>query len=346
MHMTEPPVTLKQVAIAAGVSVNTVSAVMRGRSQDARISERLSQRVRSVADSLQYRPNASARSTRTGRFGGVGLLLSAIGRRSSLPPALFRGIHDALAQRDLHLTTAVLPDAKLAGDDLAPKVLREFMVDAFLINYTDNIPPAMLESIRRHHLPSVWLNAKLGADAVYYDERAGAAELTRRLLEMGHRRIAYYDAANRSGLDNPHYSCTDRELGYAQVLVEAGLRPRVVRRSASEFDQVAVLRDLLSTPDRATAVVCYSDRHAVTVAYVGAMLGLRVPEDLSVAGFESEPTYQLGKRITAMSLPEHAAGHAAVEEAVHKVEAPQSLRPPRVLPLHFEPGMTAAPPPS
>ena len=336
-------VTQHDIAKYLGVSQQSVSFALRG---SPNASAEVRRKVREAAAQLGYRPNAAARSTRSGRFGGVGLLLSTEGRRSSLPPALFRGIHDALAERDLHLTTAVLPDAKLAGDALAPKILREFMVDAFLINYTDNIPPAMLESIRRHHLPSVWINAKLDHDAVYYDERAGAAELTRRLLEMGHRRVAYYDAANRSDLDNPHYSCTDRELGYAQVLVEAGLRPRVVRRSASEFDQVAVLRDLLSAPERPTAVICYSDRHAVTVTYVAALLGLRVPDDLSVAGFESEPTYQLGKRITAMSLPEHAAGRAGVEEAVHKVEAPQSLRPPRVLPLHFEPGMTAAPPPN
>jgi DNA-binding LacI/PurR family transcriptional regulator len=103
---------------------------------------------------------------RTGSFGCVALLLSTRQFHSALPIGLMEGIHDGLAERNLHLTFARVPDEKLTDEQEVPKFLREWMADGMIVNYTHDFPVRLLTLINEHEMPSIWTNAKLDADCV------------------------------------------------------------------------------------------------------------------------------------------------------------------------------------
>src|SRR4051812_13039083 len=227
-------ITIKEIARRTGLSIPTVGNVL-GRSAN-RYSAKTRERILQVAHELGYKPNASARAMRQGRFGCAALVLSRSKQQthSHIPTGLLDGLDDALAQHDMHLTVARLTDEELSSDDFLPKVLRESMADGMIVNYTHEIPQAMLELIHAHHAPAVWLNAKLAEDCVYPDDLGAAHAATKRLIELGHRRIAFVHFVAPNVFPEPfeharpkfHYSVADREAGYVSALREAGLKPQ------------------------------------------------------------------------------------------------------------------------
>src|SRR5215470_8292138 len=152
-------ITIKEIARRTGLSIPTVGNVL-GRSA-YRYSADTRNRVMQACQELGYKPNASARAMRQGRFGCAALVLSRSKQQthSHIPPGLLDGLDDALAQHDMHLTVSRLTDEELTSDGFVPKVLRESMADGMIVNYTHDIPQAMLDLIHAHHAPAVWLNA-------------------------------------------------------------------------------------------------------------------------------------------------------------------------------------------
>src|SRR4051794_20332710 len=141
-------VTIKEIARRTGLSVPTVGNVL-GRSA-SRYSAETRQRVLAAAQAMGYRPNSSARAMRQGRTGAAALVLSRSHQssHSHIPAGLLDGIDDELATRGMHLTVSRLTDEELSSDDILPKVLREYLADGMIVNYTHEIPPGMLELIR------------------------------------------------------------------------------------------------------------------------------------------------------------------------------------------------------
>jgi LacI family transcriptional regulator len=337
-------VTLDSVAAAAGVSRDTVSRVLNGKTKEVWPSMiRRAARIRRIATEMGYRPHAAARAMSEGRFGTVALLLSTEAGRSTLPTALLDGIHDALSQRGMNLMIAKLPDEKLTSEGFVPKVLREWMADGLLINYNRTIPSRMIDLIEGHHVPAVWINCKRDADCVYPDDFGGGRTATEHLLKLGHREIAYMEfSAGEPELR--HYSEADRRAGYEQAMRKAGLPPRLFApdppdAGAPELD--LALR-WLSQPQRPTAVVAYS--HGPAVQHAAALTGLRVPADLSVVSFGEKSTRPLGRPETVALIPTGTVGAQAVEMLLAKLEAPdEPLRPIIVAESLAEGATTAAP---
>src|SRR3954469_6406342 len=228
-------VTIKEIARRTGLSIPTVGNVL-GRAA-SRYSAETRQRVLKAASDLGYKPNASARAMRQGRFGCAALVLSRSKQQthSHIPAGLLDGLDDALAQHGMHLTVSRLTDEELASDNFLPKVLRESMADGMIVNYTHEIPQGMLDLIHAHHAPAVWLNAKLSEDCIYPDDFAAARSATQHLLRLGHRRISLlhfissgvFPTSFEQARPRFHYSVADRADGYASVMRQAGLTPRI-----------------------------------------------------------------------------------------------------------------------
>lgn len=328
-------VTIKEIAAAAGVSWQTVSFVVRGK---GRISEATRRKVQDAAERLGYRPNGAARAYRTGRFGCAALVLGHSDERSDLPLGLLHGIQDALARNDLHLTVARLPDAELTRSGFVPKVLRENFADGMLINYTHDIPDAMLALIEGSRAPAIWLNTNLPHDCVHPDDEAAAHRLTGHLLALGHRRIAYVktDAS-------PHYSTVERRSGYERAMAEAGLPLLSTDRSVPASEQTALFDAILSSPDRPTALIVRPEDIA-TVAYLAARRNVRIPQDLSLACIAGAAQRFAGMEVTAVIVPSDDEGAAAVAMLLAKIEAPETVLPARRIPFHFAEGETCAVP--
>ena len=333
-------VTMREVASRSGVSHTTVSHVLRDKRDGIMVSEATRRRVLETAREMGYRPNASARSFRTGKFGGVGLLMSSNVSRSGLPAGLLQGVGDALAAREMHLTLSRLSDEKLG--DATPKMLREWMCDGLLIDYTHRIPARLVELIGQHRLPAVWLNSKRAGDCVYPDDWDAAVQLAQLVVAAGHRRVAYLDFAHRPDDPDEHYSARDRRDGVTRTLAAAGIVAEQINGSALDPAQwVPMLREVLARPDRPTALICYSDEVQFALL-AAAHLGLDVPRELSIVSFGSPRRGCGGLELSQMAVPEAQLGGVAVEMLLEKIEKPDAVLPARALALSWEAGATLA----
>jgi len=336
-------VSLRSIARKTGFSVPTVVQVLGTRGHLYKESTR--QRVLAAANEMGYRPNTSARAMRSGRFNGVGLLLSTNADRSHLPIGLLEGIQAGLVSGDMHLSISPLPDEKLTSGEI-PKIVRQQMVDGLLINYTDHIPASLIELIADHHIPSIWLNTDRADDAIRPDDYAAARTATEMLLQLGHRSIRYVDYHNSHGDVAAHYSVGHRYLGYADAMQAASLEPKAIweTESLKPKDRIAQAAKWIARDDRPSAVVCYSPWTALPVLLAATTIcRLRVPEDLSIITFSDQMFGDIGVSMSTMLLPEHELGKQAVEMLTAKIEDPQRKLPTRVLPFIYDSGDTIGP---
>jgi LacI family transcriptional regulator len=255
----------------------------------------------------------------------------------------------------MHLTVSRLTDEELSDNDFVPKVIRQHMADGMIVNYTHEIPPGMLELIRAHHAPAVWLNAKLDADCVYPDDYGAARTVTQHLLSLGHRKIAMvhmiahfaWQRSFEESWSSQHYSVHDRALGYTEALSGAGLAPRITshERFIDEHEHMLACRALLSCPDRPTAVIAYSEHEVASVVCAALSLGLSIPRDLSIVAFAPSPMWIASNLVTIAAIPTEEQGRRAVRMLLAKLASPdQTCKPQAVAYGLGDERQTLAPP--
>jgi LacI family transcriptional regulator len=330
--------TMNDIARLASVSQATVSSVLNAHAGSIRVSEATRQRIQRIAAEVGYLPNSSALAMRTGRFGCVGLLMSTIGERSNITSNLLSGLLDALSMHDLHLTLARVLDERLHKKTTVPKMLRQWLVDGLLINYTHEIPEELLDLSRTQHLPAIWLNSSLALECVRPDDFAAGRLATERLLAYGHQRILYVV------LGTSHYSDADRYAGYAAAMEAVGLSAQRLCFGPEECCQQAVTACLASS-QRPTAVLAYMPTIARCVLTTALRQGLRVPQDLSLVTFDEYLVDWQSYPITTWKLPTYEMGQVAVAMLLEKMATPACQLPSRILPLTLAEGATCAPPP-
>ncbi|WP_328478932.1 LacI family transcriptional regulator [Actinoplanes sp. NBC_00393] len=286
--------TLQTVADRVGVSRMTVSNAF---SRPDQLSPALRERILAAAQELGYAgPDPTARALARGTTGAVGILLTDSLRYAFTDPVAggFLGaIADGFAPTGLALTLL----SSFSSGELVPA--REVAIDGALVYSCDPTSPAV-SWLRRRRLPMVFVDQDPADDVacVNIADREGARAAAQHLLDLGHRRIAI--AMN--GLHGPHGRVTDlsalvdghasrqRRLGWFDALTPAGVETAVIRHPFQQTDDVRRdARTLLDSTDRPTAVLCFSDLTAVGVLQAADDLGLRVPDDLSVVGFDDGP---------------------------------------------------------
>lgn len=350
-RLDQVTVTIRQIAEASGVHTSSVSRILNGKVERYGISRHAEAKVLAAARSLGYRPNAAAKATATGRFNAAALLQTQRAGRSTLPEPLLSGLCDELADRDMHLSLARLPDEQFTEQRLVPRILRVLLADGLLVNYTDHIPETMMSLLRRDDLPSVWMNAKLPFDCVRPDDYGAARQATKRLIGLGHRRIAYLDFAHRSAtIANDHYSAREREAGYADAMIRAGLAPDIVRFDRPTPDNAALqwATAWVRGPDRPTATVGYGRVESTVVLMAALYAGLRPGTDISAIHLSTLGP-PLAGRMGGLDLSHMAADHPAIaREAVamlcRRIEQPDRHDAPCVVPFIHQRGQTIGPP--
>ena len=339
-------VTLKKIAADCGVSTPTVSRILSGGGSSHSATTR--RRVMQVAQELGYMPNTHARAMVSGRHGSIALVLTTREGPSQFLPTIIHGVEDVLSDGDTHLTIAKVPDERLCNDGFVPKLFREWLVDGLLVNYTYDIPGKMVDLIERHGLPAVWMNTQRPHDSVYQDNFLAARRATQRLIELGHRRIAYVDLSQgTSEMDQLHFSVVDRQRGFESEMRAAGLQPQVVRplTGLGSDARLNAARQVLNEPDRPTAVVCFWLQSAMAIYLAAKSLGLMIPHDLSLITF-SRPFLAdtTGVDFSAMLDVGYEVARVATKQLMKKIEEP-GLSEPSVRVLMAETaGSTVAPP--
>lgn len=342
-----PRPTIATIAAQMGLSRATVTHVLNGRATEQRIRPETQRRVLEVAQELGYRANASARAIRAGRFGNIAFIQSLFGQY--LPMELLNGLTKAIGDKDMHLVLTQVPDAVFEDASYLPHTMRELSADGVLINRHLGYSPAFLQRIHKLHIPAIFMNIQQEFDCIYPDERMGGRTATEFLLRLGHERIAY---VNTEDPENVHFSKRDRRLGYEQVMLSAGKTPWVhmlpldwrTFGQPSVDQRVESARRLLARDDRPTAVLAYEMAEAMAVVHAAQLLGLRIPEDLSIIAFHNriDDRYFLPFHTVSNMMAEVGAG--AVDMLLGKIENPETALPARVVPVALLEGATCMPP--
>ena len=335
------PVTLKQIAEAAGVSPMTVSLVLRG---TGKIGDRTRRRVSRIAAELGHRPNRAAQATRRGRYGSIALVCSDHEQRSVLNVDLIRGVEEGLREAGVHLKLHELDDVRLKSDNYMSRVLQALSADGLLINYKWRTPPELRRLIERLDLPAVWLADRYEHDAVYPDLAGGVAEATGQLIQRGHRHIAYLNI-DHDDLEpdaHRHFSVAEGLDGFGDAIAAADVRGEPLTGK----DPDTQLAQRLGIAGRPTALVCQGLHIASRAMLAVARAGLRVPEDLSLAAVATDTRHALGLNIAQSVMPSREIGRAGCEMLHEKIDTPGRKTPARCIPMPWRDGPTVGPPPS
>lgn len=284
--MTARRPTIADVARRAGVSKGAVSFALNGRSG---VSSETRQRILDVAADLGWAPNRQARALSTSRASALGLVLARAPELLGADPffpAFIAGVEKVLAARDQALVLQVVtnPAAEEAG---YRRLARDGRVDGVLVvdlrRGDERI--ALLEEIG---LPAVTLNrpdVPSPFPAVILDDRPGIAAAVRHLVDLGHTAIAHVAGPA------PYLHAAARRQAFLDAMADAGLSGRVVDGDFTAAGGRAATHRLLTGEDgggraRPTAIVFANDVMALSAVAVAAELGIRIPDDLSVTGFD------------------------------------------------------------
>jgi LacI family transcriptional regulator len=303
------------VAAAAGVSVTTVSHVL-NETPHTRTSDETKARVREAAAQLGYQPNRLARGLRTQASGMVGLVTEEI---ATTPHAgrIILGAQEEASRRNLMLS--IINSELNAAPEVSSREIQAFIdrqVDGVIyatVFHDEVVLPSEFGVV-----PAVIIGARdseSSIPSVMPDERGGAESVVELLVSAGHRRIAF--AA--TSVDVP--ATRGRLAGYRAAMVAAGLDPDacVVEAEAEASGGYEATHALLNhdrpADQRPTAVFCYNDRMAMGAYRAIAELGLSIPRDVSVVGFDDQAPIpeSLYPALTTVALPHYEMGAAAVE---------------------------------
>jgi DNA-binding LacI/PurR family transcriptional regulator len=324
--------TSYDVARLAGVSQ---SAVSRCFAPGGSIAAATREKVMKAATELGYRPNALAQALITRRTNLVAVFIS---RLTNLHyPEVLAELSRQLTDRDIRVLLFALT-AESEIDSLIEQVWRH---DVDGIISAARLDDEQIAGIRRHGIPIVLYNRTAGEQmtpSVWCDSAAGERDLVDRLLAAGHRRFAVVAGPTDSAVGE------ERRLAALTRLAEAGIHDVPVTRGdfsyASGREAVAALARDMPPPD---AFVCVSD-----VMAIGAIdgcrfdLGLKVPEDVSVVGFDgSEPAGWMSYQVTSIRQPVRRMTAAAVQMLMERIEDPNLPAERRSFVGAFVPGQSA-----
>lgn len=293
--------TIHDVAAAAGVSVATVSKAVNGRYG---VAAETASRVLEAVERLGYESSLVASSMRARRTGVIGVLVAAFEPFSA---EILKGVGAAL--RDSRYDVMAYSGSRQGGGEgwerrslsrLSGTLIDGvIMVTPTVVNVAADVPIVAVDPhTGRADLPTV-----------ESDSLGGAREATRFLVELGHRRIGF--VAGRPDLKSSRL----REAGYREALAAAGIDvdPSLL---AQGFYDTFTARDaahtLLSSPGRPTAVFAANDTSAIAIMEVAQAMGLSVPNDLSVVGFDDVPeAARMTPALTTVRQPMHRIGRTA-----------------------------------
>jgi len=305
-------ITIRDVARRANVSISTVSRVL---NDTCPVDEEKRRRVEEAAKALGYRPNPAARILLKQETGGLGVLLPFVS--GEFFTELLNGIDQAAQQSGyfLLMSSSHRHEAELEA------ALRGMYkrVDGLIIM----APEMQAETLRRYlnakqHV--VFLNTQVAGtdfDAFNFDNFEGGYLVTRHLLEQGHRRIATIAGPTEA------QDARDRLLGYRKALQEFSVAPDPALEIPGDFSTEAgfdAVPVILNLKPRPTAIVAGNDQSAMGVLSALRQAGVRIPDDLSVTGFDDIPSARfIQPPLTTIKIPIKQMGVQAIQLLLDRI---------------------------
>jgi DNA-binding LacI/PurR family transcriptional regulator len=332
--------TIRDVARACGLSAATVSNVLNGRKDLVRPDTR--DRVLDAVRRLQYRPAAADSSADRHGVRNLGVLMYASAEEPIVGVPYFALLLDGILRSAGDHNWSVQFFVQSMWTD-AEKSIREFCDGrcAGLIVISPSEDCSIVQALLARGIPLVTVgggNAQHGASTVDVDNFEGMRVATRHLISLGHTGIVHLAGTGNN-------SATEREAGYVSAMTEAGLEPvtwpgsygyESGARLATEWRETARLVG-------ATAVACANDESAAGFIKSASDLGIRVPDDVSVTGFDAFPVGTPPTiPITSVRNPLQAIGKRAVRALIDAAASPLPARETIRFPAELVPGRSAA----
>ena len=329
--------TIRDVARVAGVSIATVSRVINGTGP---VAADRAEAVRAAMAEIGFRPNAIGRQLKTSSSRTIGILV----------PSLFNPVFADSVQGCQEAAGAAGYATLLAATDYDPgrersavEALLANRVEGLVLTVADAAENETLDMLDAEGVPYVLVYNQPdegGRPAVTVDNRRAMADLVRYLIGLGHQRFAMiagsFTASDRSRL---------RFEGFADALSEAGLPPGLLLEVRFDDTEMApLLAGLFSGRPAPTALVCTTDLLALAAIRSCRALGLAVPRDLTVTGFDGIALSALtSPSLTSLVQPSHAMGQQAVGHLLGRLGTGATPRQ-VILPHQIRPGESAAKP--
>ena len=314
---------IRDVAQRAGVSPITASRVV---NNHPNVSEETRRRVLSAIAELDYIPNAVARGLKQARSGMLALIITDI--TSPFFTDVARGAEDAARASGFSLVYGNSDEDPIIEADYL-RIMGERRVDGVVLVPTAGAASVIPRTLPRT-VPIVLLDRDvpaIRADVIQCDTRAGAADLCRHLLTLGHRRIAIV-----GGMPSVE-TWFDRISGYEMALREVGLEPLadlVIPGDYKAEGGAAATRRLLDPGPLPDAIIAANAQVALGVLSELAHASIRVPEDVALAAIDDPmPQTSFWPRLTVVKQPGYDMGRAAIECLVSRLRGDEQDAPPR-----------------
>ncbi|MBC7917417.1 MAG: LacI family DNA-binding transcriptional regulator [Rhodoferax sp.] len=316
--------TIKDVARAANVSTATVSKFING---TQKFTEATEQRLRDAVTHLGYRADPLARSMITGRTRTVAVVILDI--RNPHFTGIVKGANRKAIERGYNLLFVDTGERQSGEVGMLRDLSRR--VDGLIVS--SRMPDSDLSALRDLKKPVVFFGRAGGAGvhSVSADGKAAAGMLARHLMDLGHRKIAYlgYPLARWDA---------ERKAGLTDAMLEMGLAPQYFAAEAPTLEAgEKAVSEVLMGVDRPEAVVCYNDLLAIGFMSQAQLAGIRIPEQLSVAGFDDIAfSRYTTPSLTTVDMQSEAMGELALVRLLELIEgtlvaSEETLRPRLVL---------------
>jgi DNA-binding LacI/PurR family transcriptional regulator len=316
------PVTLHELAKAAGCSVSTVSRALTVGPHP--VNDATRERIIALANQLGYRPNMTARGLKMDRTFTIGLVVYNIA--SPFTPVLIRGIQEYLKQHDyfsIIISTDWDPD--LESEAVHQLISRSIDGVIFVESWRDEVNPT-LDLANKPYVYVYRLFNGNYANSVLLDDRHGARLAVEHLVNLGHRRIAFINGPQGWN------SSIERLAGYRDVLAQSGIPydPALVAEGNWEVQSgYPATKKFLAMADRPTAIFAANDFMALGAIYTIQDAKLSVPEDIAVVGYDDRDIASFSKpTITTICPPGFEMGRLAAQLMINRLENQAEIQDP------------------
>jgi LacI family transcriptional regulator len=313
------PVTLRDVAAKAGVTPTVVSHVLHKRASTVRVSPATAERIRTAAVEMGYRLNIHARNFRTQKtqmiavVHGMGFARPIFGRESRYFGCLMDGIIESAFAHGYSVTLC----PQLLGDNPADAMSDGRFDGLIWYNTIESVQNEMM--LERCRVPLVLIHSEREDydgrfSTVIADNRQGIGLALEHLMSLGHRDIAFGVEG-----DFPNRESNSRHHHFVAEAAARGIQDAEV----VEFGNHLTISEYLLNPRSHTAIIAYNEGLASWIVNHARDLGVSIPDDLSVVGFDSTPFCdELRPRLTSISQPLDTLGQLAVDALIRRIDAP------------------------
>jgi LacI family transcriptional regulator len=304
-------ITIYDVAKKAGVSISTASKALNDRKD---VGDSTKERIRQLAIEMNYEPSHFARALAMRKTGNIGVLTVRYYHAPVLTNPFYsriiEGIEERLINENLNIVTNVLRGEQVSDDEV-PKMVREKSVDGIIL--LGHMPPGFVKMLVEKSPPAVMVDNYVKdaqVTSIMMDNAGGAYAAVSHLIATGHKRIAY--VSGPSG----RYSFRQRCDGYKKALADNGMAvdDGIIVFHETEETGTAWMEKILSSGKMPDAIFACNDINAIMAINMLKEHSLRVPEDVSVVGFDNiEMSAHFIPSISTVDINKEAMGMKAAE---------------------------------